>query len=199
MYSFYFMKFSFTRSKIGAGFTLIELLVVIAIIGILSAVVITNLTSVRAKGRDGKRISDIKQLQLALETFAERCGGLYPVVASGGSGAFAGSGTLTTTSGNTNCNTTFLGDFISVVPHDPSTGNGYFYTPIGSGAATCFAYHLGTSLEGNPSEISNDADAALTASSNTCGAGITDFSGVDSGTTGCYGEAGTKCYDFLNQ
>ena len=51
------------------GFTLIELLVVIAIIGILSSVVLASLNSARQKGRDAKRISDVKQLQLALELY----------------------------------------------------------------------------------------------------------------------------------
>jgi len=51
------------------GFTLIELLVVIAIIGILSSVVLASLNSARQKGRDARRISDVKQVQLALELF----------------------------------------------------------------------------------------------------------------------------------
>lgn len=49
------------------GFTLIELLVVIAIIGLLSTLSIVALNSARAKSRDARRISDIKQIQTALE------------------------------------------------------------------------------------------------------------------------------------
>ena len=49
------------------GFTLIELLVVIAIIGILSTAVLTSLNSARDKARDAKKISDLKQIALALE------------------------------------------------------------------------------------------------------------------------------------
>ena len=52
------MKKSF-KSK---GFTLVELLVVVAIIGILASVVLTSLNSARAKGRNARRVSDIKQL-----------------------------------------------------------------------------------------------------------------------------------------
>lgn len=59
------------------GFTLIELLVVIAIIGILSSVVLASLNSARQKSRDARRISDINQIQLAMELYFDSCG-QYP-------------------------------------------------------------------------------------------------------------------------
>lgn len=52
-----------------AGFTIIELLVVIAIMGLLAAVIFASTTSVRMKSRDGRRVSDIKQIQHALEFY----------------------------------------------------------------------------------------------------------------------------------
>jgi general secretion pathway protein G len=51
------------------GFTLIELLVVIAIIGLLSTLSVVALNSARAKSRDARRISDIQQIQSALEMY----------------------------------------------------------------------------------------------------------------------------------
>ena len=62
---------------------MIELLVVIAIIGLLSTLAVVALGSARAKGRDARRLSDVKQYQLALEIFyADQ--GYYPGQASGG-------------------------------------------------------------------------------------------------------------------
>jgi len=56
-------------SKNETAFTLVELLVVIAIIGILSTVAVVNLNAARAKARDAKRISDMKQIVLALDVY----------------------------------------------------------------------------------------------------------------------------------
>lgn len=63
------------------GFTLIELLVVIAIIGILASVVLTSLSSARAKGRDSRRVQDLHQMELALELYRDT-NGTYPIVGS---------------------------------------------------------------------------------------------------------------------
>ena len=65
------------------GFTLIELLVVIVIIGILATLAAVALNSTRAKARDARRVSDMKQMQTALELFYSEVG-RYPT-----SGEFA--------------------------------------------------------------------------------------------------------------
>jgi general secretion pathway protein G len=51
------------------GFTLVELLVVIAIIGILSTIAFISLNRARAKARDAKRVSDVRELMSALEIY----------------------------------------------------------------------------------------------------------------------------------
>src|SRR3989344_567519 len=53
-----------------SGFTLIELLVVIAIIGMLSSVVMASLNTARQKGRDARRLTDLRAIQTALELYA---------------------------------------------------------------------------------------------------------------------------------
>ena len=66
--------------KAARGFTLIELLVVIAIIGVLSSVVLASLNTAREKARNAKRVSDLHQVQTALELYASDHGGTYPNV-----------------------------------------------------------------------------------------------------------------------
>lgn len=65
------------------GFTLIELLVVIAIIGMLSTMAIVAMNNARSKSRDARRISDIKQIQTALEMWYNDNNG-YPVRTTAG-------------------------------------------------------------------------------------------------------------------
>ena len=43
------------------AFTLIELLVVVAIIGLLASIVVINVNNARKKGRDARRLSDLRQ------------------------------------------------------------------------------------------------------------------------------------------
>src|SRR5260221_374832 len=125
------------------AFTLIELLVVIAIIALLASIILASLNTARAKSRDARRISDVKQVQLALELYYNDHAG-YPTALSA----------LPT------------GGYISAVPTDPLSGNGYGYDAIGSGA-TCSSYHLGAKLENNVNgagaPLGGDADYTDTA------------------------------------
>lgn len=117
------------------GFTLIELLVVISIIGILSTVVLNSLGTARLKGRDATRISDLKQIQLALELYFESGNNAYPAALSN-----------------------LSPQYVQTVPRDPRTGSNYIFEQTGSGTG----YHVGALLELSNDILLTDADATTT-------------------------------------
>jgi prepilin-type N-terminal cleavage/methylation domain-containing protein len=142
------------------GFTLVELLVVMTIIALLSAVILTGMNSHRARARDGKRISDMAQLQLVFESYYDACN-QYPSITS------PQPTTLSTATNNGCTSGTNLGSFISVLPVDPinSGSNVYVYTPTPSscGAGTkCTGYTLQATLEQTNKVLNNDADTSNT-------------------------------------
>ncbi|MCK4918451.1 MAG: type II secretion system protein [Candidatus Pacebacteria bacterium] len=71
------------KNRFLTGFTLTELLVAIAIIGIMSSVVLTSMSGARERAKDGRRISDIKQIHLALELYYD-VNSSYPSEVYGG-------------------------------------------------------------------------------------------------------------------
>ena len=52
-----------------AGFTLIELMVVISIISLLSSIILVTVYRARVNGRDARRLSDLQNVQTALELY----------------------------------------------------------------------------------------------------------------------------------
>ena len=63
----------FTTKKSGSkGFSLIELLVVISIIGLLTSVVLSNLTSARGRARDAKRALEMQTIFNAINLFYDQ-------------------------------------------------------------------------------------------------------------------------------
>lgn len=64
-------------NKHSKGFTLIELMIVISIISFLSSVILGNITKARVNARDAQRISDIRQMRIALEIYRNTYGD-YP-------------------------------------------------------------------------------------------------------------------------
>ena len=95
------------------GFTLIELLVVIAIIGVLSSIVIASLNNARSKARDAQRISDIRQLKIALELYYYSNNNTYPTNTSWPNDCDGGTSFGTALSGLVSQG------FISKIPKEP--------------------------------------------------------------------------------
>ncbi|MEK7641896.1 MAG: type II secretion system protein [Patescibacteria group bacterium] len=132
------------------GFTLIELLVVIAIIALLTGIVMTNLTGSKSKARDAKRVSDVGQVQLALELFFDRCK-VYPLLLElDDDGAGACPSNIT------------LGTFIGKIPTDPTTSLAYDYV---SGVVFDYSlpntgseYFLRAQLEADSPALRDDLD-----------------------------------------
>ena len=130
------------------GFTLIEMLVVIAIIAILTGIILVSISGARAKARDGKRISDVSQIQLALEQYFDRCG-QYPRT-----GFMTGANLSSYSEG---CPTTptqiSLATFISSIPVPPTGATpsqaNYAYAVNYSVLPT--DYVIGVTLENNSS------------------------------------------------
>jgi prepilin-type N-terminal cleavage/methylation domain-containing protein len=181
------------------GFTLLELLVVIGIIGLLASMVLASLDGTKKRGRDARRISDIKQIQLALELYYDT------------NNVFPSNNTSTTFDP-----TLLTGPgFIPVVPTDPLTNTAYRYTAYaaaGGNSGTCISYHLGATLESaNHTELARDVDISTANSTKPptstyviCSAGSppsTEYDGLATGAN-CGGTMGTAspggtemCYD----
>ena len=140
------------------GFTLIELLVVIAIIGLLSTLAVVALNSARQRSRDAKRVSDIRQVQTALELGYAEIGG-YPAAAAPvilGSAAFdvmCVNGGSVFQGSNAGCSTVLMG----LVPSNPTpNGAAYTYTSA-TGSGT---YSITFSLEGATGQLGAGANCA---------------------------------------
>ena len=148
------------------GFTLVELLVVIVIIGLLSTLAIVALNSARAKARDAKRVSDIKQLQTAYELYFNDQN-KYPPAATAivlGEGTDCGTSqacdNLCNNATGFEYNTCSSGEVLmALVPKDPdpaaSGGSGtYVHT-----SATDAAYSIVFTLEGTVGGLSGTCTA----------------------------------------
>lgn len=129
------------------GFTLVELLVVIAIIGILATLLILQLGVARQRARDAKRISDIAQIQSALELYFDDAGN-YP---------------------NTQDLALLKPKYLTVIPIPPlSSGCGTTFS--GNAANRCYGYayqtgttrpvkyHLWAELEQDAQALDADVD-----------------------------------------
>lgn len=122
------------------AFTLIELLVVIAIIGILTAILTTNLQAARERARDSRRKQDMNMIQQALRLYYND------------HQAFPATDNLSAlTSGAT--------VYMSSIPTDPSSTS----TPIN------YTYTSDTVTYSLSQELENPSDPDLTLSQARCG------------------------------
>lgn len=141
------------------GFTLIELLVVIAIIGLLSTLSIIALNSARARSRDARRISDVKQIQTALEMYYNLAD-QYPAAIATTAPAIAYASTT----------------FLTLRPEAPTppdnpgndtepcddTNNPYVYEVGENNATYTLTYCLGGETGGVPSGVNIATPAGIT-------------------------------------
>ena len=132
------------------GFTLIELLVVIAIIGLLSTLSIVALNNARARSRDARRVSDVKQVQTALELYYND-NGPYPGGNVFASSSIAGSVT-----------------YMATIPTPPTPADAtacsgttaYTYAQTLSGQSYTITYCIGQAITGGPASGLNTATPA---------------------------------------
>ncbi len=151
----------------GKGFTLIELLIVIAIIGILSSVGFFSAAAARAKARDTKRVSDLKQVAKALEMYAADHDGRYPHSddASSTDGGGTCSGPVVnggpTVPGQAGCGwcnrwcwlSDTMKNYLDQMPKDPINNNSYRYYYNSPNAGNNQYYGIGAVLFENSSSI----------------------------------------------
>ncbi len=150
------------------GFTLVELMVSIAIIAIMTAIITANFAGSRSQARDGQRVSDLGQIQLALSLFFDRCG-TYATTTSGT--------TNVSTMSNSGCvdqqgNTIKFTDYLPKIPVPPMpkpTGGQTYYEYVSNDANTPTDFVLHTILEGTNNATKNSLISPPSwASSFTC-------------------------------
>lgn len=126
--------------KKSKGFSLIELIVVIAIIALLSTIVLAALGNARQKGRDSRRVSDLRQIRNALQLYYT-ANKSYP----------------------TDFTNLVTAKYIASIPNDPAGNDGTSCrgTGVGTPLGYCYAvttdgssYHIAAQMESNV--LSND-------------------------------------------
>jgi hypothetical protein len=142
----------------------------LAIIGLLASTVMIELNGARLKGRDAKRIADIKMLQKSLVLYLDTCGG-YPMLGSGAYVTIAAGGLDTSTAdGDCASSGVSFGTFMPILPVDPRTGTssfGYCSTEEDApfGASSCdnsgsADYQVTFTLEGDTGSLPAGARTA---------------------------------------
>ncbi|HQB50829.1 MAG TPA: prepilin-type N-terminal cleavage/methylation domain-containing protein, partial [bacterium] len=117
------------------AFTLIELLVVIGIIALLSSLSIIALNSARAKSRDARRLSDVKQISTALEMYYSSNGN-YPSLPSP-TGTPITNLCLSELGITSTCG---LEVYMKKIPADPTKDKHYYYSPLANNLSYQLSY-----------------------------------------------------------
>lgn len=133
----------FSKLRKSKAFTIIELLVVIAIIGLLAVLILTRLNAARAKARNATRKANLREIQNALELYADDHGQRYP---SQNTWSEISSSSLPGA---------LVTDYMASIPDDPfaTSGQEWHYLYItntnlgGSGPPNDTRYCLATTLE----------------------------------------------------
>ncbi len=137
-----------------------------AIIALRTGIVVTNLTSSRSKARDAKRVSDLGQIQLALELYFDRCK-QYP--------AFVKTSPITDPSYmDINLSTAFdngcssgitFQSFLAYIPTPPNSYSNYGYAVNSGSYPTDYLLHV--TLE-NVNEVTRDGYIGASYGDFTC-------------------------------
>lgn len=138
------------------GFTLIELLVVISIIAILMAFAVASFSNAQIKARDSRRISDMKNIQAAMEQ-AYTTAGVYPDIVSGSPGG--ANGTCTATAA--------ILPQLSPFPVDPKASNPVYQCDQDSNAnptTYCACANLEGTAGGNSTATADNTCSGINAS-----------------------------------
>jgi len=121
-----------------SAFTLVELLVVIAIIGVLSTLSVIVFNNVRAKARDSRRLSDVRQIGMGLEMYYDDKG-VYPAPPTPAGTPITGL-CLSNLGISSTCGAIV---YLQKIPGDPLPNIHYTYSYLNSGES----YRLGFNLE----------------------------------------------------
>jgi prepilin-type N-terminal cleavage/methylation domain-containing protein len=178
------------------AFTIVELLVTVVIIALLTGIVVARLSDAKLKSRDAKRVSDINQLQLALDLYFDRCNQYPQLSATNHLMDLTASNGCPTLSDGTQIT---FGTFLSKIP-TPPTSLDYIYGLVGPNNSTTYTaptdYVLRATLE-RPNQATADDIDTLTmptgyvvfyyqGSPPTGGPAVGGFGCTDSSTTSYY-------------